>query len=401
MIHSPLGASGASRWMSCPASVKLSQGIIDPESDHAALGTAAHALAAHCLTHGEDAWQWIGNYIAGNGTFYTAELHGFALTGGILVDKDMVDAVQEYLDAVRTIHPDRNQGNTWVERYFKCPTIHPKCWGASDFVHLLRKERTLHVWDYKHGAGIVVEVEGNVQGMYYACGVLEDLNAWDDVDTVVIHIAQPRGFHGDGPIRAWEVSTDDLLKWMLETLIPAMNRAESSDELKSGENCRFCPARGHACPQILSDLSELETFIMRLNDAGGAGELTNAELGRFLELFAIAKIAHTAQHEIAFNRLVSGKEIPGQKLANARANRAWKDGAEVAVEAKFGKDAWTKPKLKSPAQIEALPEGKAIASRYAFKPDAGLTMVPVKDARSEVSRSTKSMFEAETAKRKK
>ena len=60
--HSPLGGSGAYRWMPCPGSVRVSQGVEDPESEYAALGTAAHALAAHCLLGDYDAWSMIGEW---------------------------------------------------------------------------------------------------------------------------------------------------------------------------------------------------------------------------------------------------------------------------------------------------------------------------------------------------
>ncbi|KKL63399.1 hypothetical protein LCGC14_2175490 [marine sediment metagenome] len=140
--HSPLGGSGAPRWMKCAGSVSLSYGVKDKESEYAKLGTAAHALAELCLKDRTDAWQWIETAQEGSVIF---------------VDKDMADAVQVYLSAVREWHPDRNQGNTWIERRFHCPTIHKYHYGTADLVHLDKENKTLHVWDYKHGAGIVVE----------------------------------------------------------------------------------------------------------------------------------------------------------------------------------------------------------------------------------------------------
>lgn len=49
--------------MACPGSVNWSKGCADEESDHAALGTAAHALAAACLIEGRDAWEAIGDVV--------------------------------------------------------------------------------------------------------------------------------------------------------------------------------------------------------------------------------------------------------------------------------------------------------------------------------------------------
>src|SRR5690606_938184 len=111
--------------------------------------------------------------------------------------------------------------NAFIERRFHCPSIHPLFYGTSDFCFLDADARTLHVWDYKHGAGIVVEVEDSPQLKYYACGMLEDLGLWDDIDRVVLHIVQPRGWHSDGPHRIWSISTDDLDAWLADVLVPA------------------------------------------------------------------------------------------------------------------------------------------------------------------------------------
>lgn len=378
--HSPLGASGAYRWMpppyggGCYGSVGLSYGVEDPESEYAAEGTAAHALAASRLVNGGDAWEKIGT-----------------LSYGIAVSKDMADAVQVYLDAVRAAHPDRNQGNTWVERRFHVASIHHLFYGQADLAHLNGKR--LHVWDYKHGAGIVVEVERNPQLMYYAVGMLTDLGLWGQVDEVVLYIAQPRGFHWAGPIRSWTVATKELFRWQHDVLVPAMNKAEVSRDTASGEHCRFCPARFRACPQIEKDADELEGMLKMMNEKGGAPHLTNEQIGRFLGLNEVLKIAAKAARETGFARAEKGAKIPGWKMARARANREWKKDAEAKAREAFGNDAFTVPELKSPAQIDALPLGKSFTAREAFKPDAGLQLVPERDSRQEAGPSARSMFE--------
>lgn len=365
--HSPLGASGASRWMKCPGSVALGHGVVDAESDHAALGTAAHALAAACLDQESDAWEFVGSHYHAGVSYPPHWAKAELPPGSIQTDKDMADAVQVYLNAVRVEHPDRNQGNFWVERRFHCPTIHKYFYGTADTVFLDAPGRVLHVWDYKHGAGIIVEVENNAQTMYYAAGALEDLGLWGKVDKVVLHIVQPRGFHFDGPIREWSLSTSDLVEWLEDVLVPAMDRALVSRDTKSGEHCRFCPARGRACPQLLADMDELET-LMKEFEGRSAAQLTNEQVGRFLDLFDLAKIVHKAAEETAFARLQNGQRIPNRKLGSKRANRVWRDGVEKEIIDILGKDAYTKPTLKSPAQIDELPLGKKVTARFAYKP---------------------------------
>lgn len=358
----------------------LSRGVEDDEDDtFSAPGQVAHSLGELCLNTGQDAWEYVGKPLPHD-------------RGMIEVDTEMANAVQVYLDTLRRLHPDRHQGNTWIERRFHCPTIHKFFYGTSDFIHYDKAGRTLHVYDYKHGAGIIVEVPWNAQTMYYACGALEDLDLWGSVDTVVLHIVQPRGFHYMGPHRDWPISTMDLAVWCDETLIPAMNRAEVSRETASGEHCRFCPVRGSACPQIMADIDALEAMMELLNKKGGADKLSNEQLARIRNLTAVAKIADKAAERTMYARMNGGEKIPGWKMVKARSNREFKPGAEAAARKTFGDDAYTEPKLKSPAQIDELPQGEAFTARWAFKPDAGMTVVPDGDARPVVDGTVKSMF---------
>ena len=374
--HSPLGGSGAYRWMKCPGSVRLSHGVEDLDDEFSLPGTQAHTLAEHCLNTGEDAWELIRE--------------------DTVVDAEMANAVQVYLNDIRHHEISNAPGEAWTELKFHCPEIHEYFWGQSDRVFLRLEERELHVRDYKHGAGIVVDVEENPQLKYYGCGVLTHLNLWGKVDRVVLHITQPRGFHFDGPLRSWAISTQDLHDWCADELVPAMNAVMHpiySQELASGEHCRFCPVRRMACPQLIADFKEMEEMIVEFDKKDSADELSNEQVGRFLALFDVAKIVAKAANKTAFNRMThAGALVPGRKLVKAESNREWKDDAEAAISEKFGAKAHTPGKLKSPAQIEALPGGEKLTARYAFKPDKGYTVAPDTDSRPVVARDIKSLF---------
>jgi len=60
--HHPLGASGASRWLACPGSVRLSADLPDPGSAYAEEGTLAHQLAEVCLSQHVDPEDVPGDY---------------------------------------------------------------------------------------------------------------------------------------------------------------------------------------------------------------------------------------------------------------------------------------------------------------------------------------------------
>lgn len=376
--HSPLGGSATHRFMKCPGSVTLSHGVEDDESEHAARGTAAHHLGELCLLTVRDAWTFIGDDIK-----------------GFIVDKDMADAVQVYVDWIRKEFGRHlaNTESTLIEHKFHAPTLHQLYYGGLDFGRIDRMKRELTIVDYKHGMGVVVEVPWNPQCLYYAGGIMEKFDLWKDIDTIRIVIAQPRGWHSSGPVREWTISVQDLDIWLVEKLLPAMDRALVSRDTESGEHCRFCPARFRACPQLLKDFEEFTTMADKIKASEkGAEELTNAQVERYLELEAVMKIISAAVKKTAFNRLQHGATFEKWKLGSAKVNREWKDDAKDALVAKYGDGAYEEKKLLSPASVEKLPEGKAMAARYAFKPEAGLTLVPMDDARPAVNRDTKSLF---------
>ena len=386
LAHSPFGASVSKRGIECSRSILAAMGIIDESSDHAREGTAAHAVIEEALRDGLDAWRLIGQ-----------DREGFG------VSAEMADACQVWLDKVRQRHPDMNQGNTWIERKFHCPTIHRLFYGTSDLIYIDDESNTLHVWDYKHGAGIVVEAENNPQAMYYGAAALETLGMWDYVEQVVLHIVQPRAPHHAGPHREWQIATSDLVTWLEDTLVPAMNRAERGEgDFNPGDHCRFCPVRFRDCPGLSKAMDELEVLMEEIKQ-GGVEALSSEKLGRYLDLCEQAKIVGKAAQSEAFNRAQGGKAVPGWKLAKAKAFRQWREvaedpsGFEFPIEElarrQFGDDAFEPAKFKSPAQLEKLPKGEAFVARHAFKPDAGLTLVRDTDNRPAVSRDTKAMFQ--------
>ena len=373
--HSPLGASAAARFMMCAGSVTQSYGVYDEDSEYSELGTAAHYLAADALKKGYDAWERVG----------------YELPGGLVVDENMSDAVQEYVVAVREAHPDRNQGNFFVEHRFHCPTLHDYFYGIGDTIYLDIPERHLHIWDYKHGAGIIVEVPWNEQTMYYGCGALESFDLWDSVDKITLHIAQPRGWHPAGNIREWTITVSDLWNWLYDVLIPAMDVAMVSRDTIVGPHCRFCPARRRACPAMMDNWTKLQEMLAMIKK-DSARKLTAKEQGVFLDAYDVAKIAQKPIAKDAFDIINKGGKVPGRKIVSAIAFRQFKKGSERALEKKFGEEAFEPKKLRSPAQIEMLTGGKAFAARYAFKPPSGGTLVREDDIRMGLSKATKSMF---------
>lgn len=393
------------RVINCAGSAILAYGVDDDMDDsYSAPGQAAHAIGAECLTHNRDAWEFIGYeigrltgqiYEPGDRTLERLRALG-QVVETVVVDKEMADAVQQYVDDFRLTEPDANQGNTWIERKFHCPSIHKYFYGTTDRAHIKVELRQLRVTDFKYGAGIVVEPEWNVQLLYYAVGMLEDLHLWDLIDEVVVRIVQPRAWHWESTIREWKIKVVDLRLWLRDVLIPAMDRALASRDTKAGEWCRFCPAAGRQCPAILAATEELERMIeeLKLTEEGAAKKLTPEQADRFYRLSQIVGVAKKHVDRVIFGMLQAGVKLEDAKLVAARSNREWKDErvAKRELLKEFGDKAWKPQTLRSPAEIEQLPGGEKFVTRYAHKPDKGLTVAPAGDNRAAVNKDVKSMF---------
>ena len=351
--HSPLGASGAERWMNCPGSVALLQHIgedLSDEPDYRREGTAMHEAAAHALEQGEglDAWELVG-----------MEFNGIAMT------PELCDPIQTYLDYCRSF-----QGTRFVE-YPISSQVHRQFYGTLDFGCI---GTTIEIVDLKGGQGVMVEIEDNPQLKYYAFGLIDGLerhngDRFAHDRAVGLTIVQPRGHHIDGPVRRWQTTVGEIKEWVHGTLVPAMRATEYDHSLDVGEWCRFCPAK-LVCP-MLTGLFQAAC----LANAEHVSEMSDEMVGLNFQKAAGVKHYLKALETEAYNRAMRGRTIPGGKLVHKRANRVWKEGAAEMFMKRFGDDAMTAPEFKSPAEMEKVPAAKALVKEHAYTPTSGLTFV--------------------------
>ena len=85
MQHSRLSASKSHRWLKCPGSVKMSEGIEDKPSKYAEEGTQAHELAERCLCSGKDMFDLMKE------------------DNSLVIPLEMANAIQFYVDYVREL----------------------------------------------------------------------------------------------------------------------------------------------------------------------------------------------------------------------------------------------------------------------------------------------------------
>lgn len=345
--HVTLSPSSAHRWMACPGAPRM-EAQMPPEgtSIHAIEGTAAHELAEMCLREGGNPADHVGLFIPVEGD-------------GVEVTQEMADAVQVYVDHVRSVVTPGA-----VVKYEMSVTldkINPpaKMAGTSDAVVWLPLGRTLHVIDYKHGRGVVVEVEGNKQTRYYALGAVLTLGV--KPEQIVVTIVQPRADHPDGPIRSEVLSWEDLVEFKDE-LMAAAEAASAPDAPVGpvGDHCRWCRAKA-ICPAQRSNALVVaqQEFDDELPVSGlpAPAGLSMDQMTEVLEKAPYVEEWFNAVREHARQALERGEEVPGWKLVAKRAYRRWtnEDEAEKWLREQRVKVSDFMPrKMVSPAQAEKI-----------------------------------------------
>jgi len=354
--HAVLSPSSAARWMACPGSVALCDGVPDKSSDFADEGTDAHELAALCLTTGAN-----------------ADAHlGATMGKGNVVDRDMATHVQAYLDYVRDVVHSTG-GELLVEQ--RLPIDHitgePGAHGTADTVILADSE--LIVVDLKYGRGVSVGAEHNPQLQIYALAALEQFALLGDFTTARLVIHQPRL----GSVSEWPTPISDLQTFGRQaTEAAAATRQAGAPLVAGGSQCKFCRAKAN-CPALAArvqeavgaDFENLTSF-----DRGHTvawtqkrEQMSADELGTALAAADLIELWLKAVRAEVETRLLAGQAVPGFKLVQGkRGNRAWssKEEAEAVLKAMRVKhDQMYEYSLISPTTAEKLQKDNVIGPR--------------------------------------
>jgi len=327
--HSPIGASSYSRWKACPGSVKLSEGLEGQESPESIQGSRAHELGAI----------WIKNNSCPTRKFEDLEQEDF-------------EAVEVYVDFVNGLLGGRNDANThyWIEPRFDISNIYPGLYGTADFVCYSSRYEKLVVVDYKHGAGLPVEVKANSQLQYYGVAALLELGL--PVKSVELVIVQPRCQHPEGPVRKWQTSPK-ALKDFLDQLVADAKRTEAPDaELSVGDWCRFCPAAPVNCPAVRE-----KSIALGKEYFGPTIPYVPEKLSEVLRMLPVMESWIKNVKKFAEYEAQSGRIPPGFKIVSKRPMRKWKEGwtgERLAQEFGLKPPFMFDQKIKTPAQVEKM-----------------------------------------------
>lgn len=363
--HAKLSASGSARWLNCPGSVNAEKGVKDKSSFFAAEGTAAHALAEHCLINNLDADSQIGE------TFE-----------GFVVDSYMAEFVQSYVSYVKQfsgqhMYEVRVDFSPWV----------PEGFGTCDAM-IIQPDGILRVIDLKYGQGLRVDADENTQAMLYALGAYEDFGHIYDIETIEITIHQPRLDH----VSEWSITANDLLTWGEEVKLKAKQCLEpNAPRNASDKACQWCKAKP-TCP-ALKKLTE-QSIITMFDDIAPAtmqpaDTLTDEQLKQALQHKKLITGWLDAVEAHIVDRLTDGQDFDGYKIVEGRSLRKWGDevGAIATLSEQYTDDDLFKKSFLSVSQAEKLIGKKSALnlSDFIVKPQGKPTLAPESDKRPAIN----------------
>lgn len=389
--HSPIGASSAHRWFACPGSVELIKKAPPQESSvHAARGTAAHEVLEKCLGTDKSVWD-----------FEETEYEGGELNEeDIEALEETIDWLESKISPTDTLHKEVKVD---LER------IHKGLYGTADIVIEDKDNKSiLRVYDYKHGSGQAVEVEGNEQLMYYALGAIAKLNpacvnllGWGPAyQTVEIGILQPRKDHPDGAFRTWVVPSETLEEFAEELGLRAKATTKKDAPLAAGKHCYWCPAKpicGAMYNQTL-EVTKQDFRVIESKPLPTVNELSLTDISKILEHEDMISSWLKSIKAHALQQLEKGNAVPGFKLVKKKANRVWVDNNLAVHHLRnlgYPDEDLYESKMISPAKAEKLisKEDKKEIQIFITKPDTGNTIAKQDDRRQEVSASIETDFE--------
>lgn len=294
-----LRPSAASRWINCPASVKLCENIpYQPAGEAAQIGTAIHAVAETCILTGVSPYDFIGKQVE-----------------GITITDSNADFAQQHVYHIRDL--ELRLGTLKVEQYvtaYKSDKI--DLGGTADVLAYSVDQDTLVIADLKTGRGYV-DADSD-QMKIYAIGAMRSLK--EEFKNIELAIIQPH--HGEP--RTHKMTFKELNDWTLDNLTPAIKAIGegTTTPTPSEKACQWCPAKA-TCPAHVEQFNEIAA-------QPPMHEMTEETIGAMLAKVDMVEDYIKALRKYATERLEGGAVVRGWQLQPKRATRKWKDEKDAA-----------------------------------------------------------------------
>jgi len=307
--HSPLGPSSMDRWLNCPGSVLLCQGLPDSTSMYADEGSFAHHVSQLCRVNNVSADKYIG---------LTSHC------GRFTVDKAFANAVQAFLDDVNSISGDMLvEERVWYDAWVK------DGFGTVDDIRM--QDNICNLTDLKFGQGVKVYARNNRQMWGYGLGVFQTFGHLYDIDAFNFRINQPRLDHVD----EHAVSLKEILLWARDEVEPTAKIAmKPGAPFKAGEHCRWCKAKDTCqhrkqwvMAQMLDELDDMESI-------KDPGLMSNDDLADAMDVLDLIRGWCNDIEARTLSEVQAGRDVgsPSWKMVAGRSNRRWRSEKQAEAE---------------------------------------------------------------------
>ena len=366
--HSKLSASAGSKWVYCPPTLWMEEGLPDFTSEYAQEGTDAHRLAELKISLATKAI---------TKRKYNVEVKQLAERSKFY-DKDMEAYTDQHRDLVLEEYNSMQHAEIFTEQKVDYSYWASGGFGTADAI--IVNDDLLSIWDFKYGKGVKVRADHNIQLMLYALGAYSKLDLMFNFDSVRMTINQPR----INNLQTFEFSLDELIEWGDKVVRPAADQAlngEGNWDFDKPETWTFYKAAGF--DRHLAE-KNLEIRKYKFKEAN---TLTNEEIADILDQAPrIKKWLDKVEAYALTQMLDNGEMIPRYKVVVGRSRRVITDPDEAAkvLEKNGFKDIYTEPELKNITSLEkevGKKKFEELLGDLIDKPEGKPTVVEVSDKR--------------------
>lgn len=363
--HAKCSPSAAERWLHCTAAPNYElQFPYEPPSVYAAEGTLAHQVSELAALH-----------IFGLITKRTYNSRLKKLQAEELFKPEMEKTAQIYAEYLfRKASEFDVAPHVALEVPVDLGDYVPEGFGRCDAVLIGRD--TLHITDYKHGAGVPVSPVENPQMRLYALGALQRYYmAYPTISKVSMAIVQPRITED---IEEEVLAAEELLAWGEQIKPIAQEAYDGPGTFAVGDWCRWCRGR-EVCRARADHFLALEQKLSTsLTDDEVGDVLTRGEgLSKWLD--------DLRSH--ALKTILEGGEIAGWKVVEGRSVRKFTDldaALKAIQEAGYDEALLYDRKAKSLTELEKLMGKKEFADKvgqFVEKPPGAPKLAEESDSR--------------------
>ena len=360
-------ASDANVWMKCHGSYKAQQLHPGPPgelSQSKLEGRACHEIAQKLFR---------------NEPF--SDIVGSLSQDGIVITRELFEAAREYYNDVWGYCNRYGiaRSELRVEQPVSLEHHLPDWFGIPDVSVYNKQLNHLVIWDGKFGHSLV-EVYEHWPMILYANGLLGKCTGFMEPDAIELRIVQPRGFHSEGTVRKWCITTDQLHEYISQIDEALKDVISDSPTCTPGPQCKNCTARAH-CDALQRTGYDNIDYVAQLQTHTLSGHSLGVELKLLQRAQEMIKMRLSGLEEQALHEIKQGQHVPFYSAKPTYGRKRWKK--EIPVEQVImmgdlmGQDLRKPVELDTPAQCIKKGIDPAVVEQYAETPSTGVKLEPV------------------------